>query len=69
MTDFSESDVVLIAQTFAYNAISHDYGQYSNAGWYCEYCMTKRASSKKEVKHTQHCPVLVAKDILTRCDE
>jgi hypothetical protein len=34
-------------------------------GYHCEYCAAPKANSPEELQHIGHCPVLVARDVLT----
>jgi hypothetical protein len=55
-------------------AVLEGYSWYEDEGYYiiggrdgfhCEYCEAPMADTPEELKHVGHCPVLVARDVLT----
>ena len=62
-----ESDAELLANAILDNWHDYEDGDYSPRGHGCKFCdCTWSWGSYDEVVHALDCPVLVAKDILTR---
>jgi len=66
---FAEKDVVLVAKALMEDAVAFE--GYDNVissfeGFVCEYCSGDKVLKFEDFKHTLHCPVLVAQDLLVR---
>ena len=69
--EFSVDDVRNLAESILDFYPAFEGGDYSRFyGYYCEYCGCESENYYKEhIIHKSDCPVLVAKDVLTRLDE
>jgi len=61
-----KSDSELLAKTVLEYWENYDHGDYSPKGYCCNFCNGSSWKSYNDVSHDLNCPVLVAKDILTK---
>jgi len=71
MSEFNKDDVIKVATALIEDHTWFDTGDYSKDVYHCEHCTgrTDDWSSWEEVENIVHdydCPVLAARDILTR---
>jgi len=59
-----KEDVIILAKTVLEDHIEYQDGHYEY-GYQCIHCYNNYSDTKKGVTHKLHCPVLVAKDVLT----
>lgn len=64
-----KSDAETLAKTILEWWEEYDDGDYSPRGYYCEFCDGDSWVGHDAIVHDLDCPVLVAKDILTRAGE
>ena len=77
MADFNIDEVWILAKTVLDGAVQFNSGDFPSY-FGCKHCysqlveyntLTKKRSLMKDFKHDSNCPCLVAKDVLTRCEE
>ena len=65
MTDYSDSDVKLLAETVLDYWQTYDDCDNGPNGYNCEFCTGEHDFELINFKHALDCPVLVAQDVLT----
>ena len=74
-TKFNTEDVIKVAKALLEDHTWFDTGDYSKDVFNCGYCSAKSPdwahweTAIKDLKHDMDCPVLAARDLLTRFEE
>lgn len=61
-----ESDAKVLAEAILEEWEQYDDGDNNPKGHYCLFCYKESWKSVADIKHAIDCPVLVAKDVLTK---
>jgi len=70
--DGAEEDIQKLAEAVLEEFKDYDDGDYAPKGYYCKFCYRDSGKfnyDENNILHTLDCPVLIAKDLLTKMEE